>query len=383
MYTALLNGKGRALFEGHVHVDVASEDRLLLDVAAGQVPDVVKHLSKFKLRSKVKIEDVSEQVQVQCVLPQRLDKPVPLPEETDEDEDEDEDAYEDDDDDDEDAYDDDVQIDEDDGGGGHTHVCKDPRVSQAASTSPAHSVAQACAEALRASAGEIGGAAVLDHRCPRLLGARLLVPRGVALPALADVPPTSELMYHTMRLLLGLPEGEEIGHTIPLEWNLNFLNGVSFEKGCYVGQELTARTNFQGLIRKRVMPVLFLSAADADAVTRAEPGAVSNGPDDMEFFVPGVQASEWPDTVPVGGSVVRAGDAPSKVGKVFASVPGTNVGLAVIRMQHCRGGTDPDAPFLEAAGANPPLMVEGSQAAWNVVPLRPWWWSVIKQRSPK
>jgi len=30
---------------------------------------------------------------------------------------------------------------------------------------------------------------------------------------------------------------------------------VSFDKGCYVGQELTARTHFQGLIRKRVMPV--------------------------------------------------------------------------------------------------------------------------------
>ncbi len=30
---------------------------------------------------------------------------------------------------------------------------------------------------------------------------------------------------------------------------------VSFEKGCYVGQELTARTHHTGLVRKRVMPV--------------------------------------------------------------------------------------------------------------------------------
>ena len=45
------------------------------------------------------------------------------------------------------------------------------------------------------------------------------------------------------------------GHVIPLECNLDKLNAISFTKGCYVGQELIARSHFQGLIRKRLMPV--------------------------------------------------------------------------------------------------------------------------------
>ena len=45
------------------------------------------------------------------------------------------------------------------------------------------------------------------------------------------------------------------GECIPLEYNIVFLNGVSFNKGCYIGQELVARTRHTGVIRKRLMPV--------------------------------------------------------------------------------------------------------------------------------
>ncbi len=34
------------------------------------------------------------------------------------------------------------------------------------------------------------------------------------------------------------------------------LHGISFTKGCYVGQELVARTHFRGVVRKRLMPVV-------------------------------------------------------------------------------------------------------------------------------
>ena len=45
------------------------------------------------------------------------------------------------------------------------------------------------------------------------------------------------------------------GHGIPLEYNLDGLNAISFTKGCYVGQELIARSHFRGVVRKRLMPV--------------------------------------------------------------------------------------------------------------------------------
>ncbi|RLW11365.1 hypothetical protein DV515_00001250 [Chloebia gouldiae] len=35
------------------------------------------------------------------------------------------------------------------------------------------------------------------------------------------------------------------------------MNGISFTKGCYIGQELTARTHHMGVIRKRLLPVSF------------------------------------------------------------------------------------------------------------------------------
>jgi len=43
--------------------------------------------------------------------------------------------------------------------------------------------------------------------------------------------------------------------TLALEGNLDLLNGVDFHKGCYVGQELTARTHFRGKVRYRLYPV--------------------------------------------------------------------------------------------------------------------------------
>lgn len=43
--------------------------------------------------------------------------------------------------------------------------------------------------------------------------------------------------------------------SLPFECNLDLENGVSFDKGCYLGQELTARTWHTGVLRKRMLPV--------------------------------------------------------------------------------------------------------------------------------
>ena len=48
-----------------------------------------------------------------------------------------------------------------------------------------------------------------------------------------------------------------------LEAGFDELNGIDWQKGCYVGQELTARTKYRGLIRKRLMPVEILGPAPA------------------------------------------------------------------------------------------------------------------------
>ncbi|XP_049291978.1 putative transferase CAF17 homolog, mitochondrial [Anopheles funestus] len=74
--------------------------------------------------------------------------------------------------------------------------------------------------------------------------------------------------YTEFRYSLGIGEGEENlpdGKCFPLECNCDLLHGVSFHKGCYIGQELTARTYHTGVIRKRLMPLVFESVPKLSA----------------------------------------------------------------------------------------------------------------------
>ena len=62
------------------------------------------------------------------------------------------------------------------------------------------------------------------------------------------------------RIGLGVPDGSR--DMIPekstlLECNIDAFNGVDFQKGCYMGQELTARMHFRGLTKKTLSPVKF------------------------------------------------------------------------------------------------------------------------------
>ncbi len=91
-----------------------------------------------------------------------------------------------------------------------------------------------------------------DPRHPRL-GRRAIVPRDRIPAALG-----SDAEWDDHRLTLGIPDASrdfEVERTLILEGNLDALNGVSFSKGCYVGQELTARMKHRGRVRKRLLPV--------------------------------------------------------------------------------------------------------------------------------
>jgi hypothetical protein len=63
--------------------------------------------------------------------------------------------------------------------------------------------------------------------------------------------------YQAQRLALGIPEGPDFGSDkmFALDAGLEELHGVSFEKGCYIGQELTARMKHRGTARKRLLPI--------------------------------------------------------------------------------------------------------------------------------
>ncbi|GER07505.1 glycine cleavage system protein T [Iodidimonas muriae] len=64
--------------------------------------------------------------------------------------------------------------------------------------------------------------------------------------------------YESLRLSRGMTDGSRDfvpEKTLALEANLDVFNGVDFSKGCYVGQELTARTKHRGKVRKRLVPI--------------------------------------------------------------------------------------------------------------------------------
>lgn len=97
------------------------------------------------------------------------------------------------------------------------------------------------------------GLAYPDPRLPGL-GWRAIAPR-TALPAPDDA---AAVAYDRLRLSLGVADGSRdmvVGDSLLLEGNFDRLSGVDFTKGCYMGQELTARTHYRTLIKKRLLPV--------------------------------------------------------------------------------------------------------------------------------
>ncbi|CAD6897740.1 unnamed protein product [Tilletia controversa] len=97
------------------------------------------------------------------------------------------------------------------------------------------------------------------RRDPRsaYLGYRAVLPGGTdAASILGGTADADAYLIH--RILQGIPEGHDDiidGSSLPLEANMDRNAGVDFKKGCYVGQELTARTHHTGVVRKRVVPV--------------------------------------------------------------------------------------------------------------------------------
>ncbi len=91
---------------------------------------------------------------------------------------------------------------------------------------------------------------------PRLaaLGRRWLAPASPSdAPAPADESADGAWLAH--RLALGLCEGAELTDLLWLECNAAELHGVSFTKGCYVGQENTARMNWRQKVNRRLVVV--------------------------------------------------------------------------------------------------------------------------------
>lgn len=140
-----------------------------------------------------------------------------------------------------------------------------------------------------------------------------------------DLNQTDEAAYTIRRYLHGVPEGQDEilrEHSLPLETNMEYMNGIEFRKGCYVGQELTIRTKHRGVVRKRILPcVIYPKDRPApDALSYRDPSDASNSPDAV--------AAEM---IPTETSIGRFEKRGRSAGKWLKGVG--NIGLALCRLE--------------------------------------------------
>lgn len=167
VWSALLTPQGRYLAEFFILTDGAT---LLLDAPSSAIPDLIKRLSRFRLRSQVEIADRSCAFTIHAAWGDDFTPPT------------------------------------------SSVAARDPRLPQA--------------------------------------GWRILAPT-----PLPDAQEPRAYLAH--RLALGLPDHADLEpeKTLLMEAGFGELNGIDWEKGCYMGQELTARTRYRGLVKRRLIPV--------------------------------------------------------------------------------------------------------------------------------
>lgn len=157
-----------------------------------------------------------------------------------------------------------------------------------------------------------GGVAYADPRLAEA-GARLLLPAENSLAPLEAAgfakAPFEE--WDRLRMSLALPDGSrdlvpEKG--ILLEAGYDELNGVDWKKGCYMGQELTARTKYRGLVRKRLLTVRYEGDAPPPGSEikqgEAEAGEMRSGLNGLGLAKIRLEALAKPDPLICEGKVL-------------------------------------------------------------------------------
>jgi len=206
-----------------------------------------------------------------------------------------------------------------------------------------------------------------DVRAPNM-GWRFLVHKEVSANHLQQLTQLPEDEYKIHRYLQGVPEGASeiiMGSSLPLESCMDYMHGVDFHKGCYIGQELTARTYFTGLVRKRIVPIMLT----ASTINRSGTIEVDR---DASNILPAHGADIYlTEQDENGESRIKKTARSRSAGKFLNGIH--NIGLGLIRLAQLEKIQSPE---------NTPYLVLSSESANGPVQLHAWkpdWWPTINE----
>lgn len=112
----------------------------------------------------------------------------------------------------------------------------------------------------------LGGSGIFRDPRHACLGYRILASGGSLPSAMDGAHPAPIDAWHARRIAAAIPEGPHDlvpERALMLEAGLDKLGAVDFGKGCYIGQEVTARTFYRGLMKRRLVPIHIAGAPPA------------------------------------------------------------------------------------------------------------------------
>lgn len=185
-----------------------------------------------------------------------------------------------------------------------------------------------------------------DPRAPSL-GHRMLK-AGNEAPEV-EFEQTTEDAYTIRRYLNGVPEGQDeiLKETaLPQESNMDFMKGIDYRKGCYVGQELTIRTKHRGVVRKRILPCIIYPKSGATPINlHYDPDVATSSPEALTA-----------DMIPQDTSIGRFEKRGRSAGKWLKGVG--NIGLGLCRLEIMTGVQLPGETAAAAWQADDEFVLE-------------------------
>ncbi|KAF1334113.1 Transferase caf17 mitochondrial-like, partial [Globisporangium splendens] len=314
LYGGFLTTKGRLL--GDCSVVQTREDTFLLDYDASVSEDLMKHWKRYKLRMKVKLEDKSDVLSTYATLP--------------------------------------------------ASIAADDTYDYSVPENELETVLQLNSALQDAK----DGVAFVDPR-GKEFGVRAILPASETLNMPDNYETLDLAAYNDRRIFLGAAEGKELSDGIPLESNLELLHGVSFRKGCYVGQELTARTQFKGNVRKRIVPLALIPSDQQDVITALSELSFQriDSPSHASLREYLVNSASRKDAVSPeqGGKIVKTGSTKA-VGTIVNVGNELPTAIAMMRLEHLLPKEE------EGSEVVPQMQFTTLEGDFHAIPYQPTWW---------